>query len=237
MLRLIGLVAAEDGVYESARSYLNDAGRHFAALGNAAGERAVSNDLRRLDLMTGNAAVLHEILGAVDFRNTAEVLLYARTLRRDARYETAAHVLERRLEFDLEPALRFPLLHELLLLYQTLSDHEKVERLLPLLDEAVQWAEDPAEAEAAVQRLRAWRDQGFVVTQGTTFDARLHSVRALIHQGQLEAARTALADLRHETAFPRLAAEWLLVAGELDFALGLQRPEDAGYWADQARTI
>ena len=32
---------------------LPDAGRRFAALGNAAGERAVGNDLRRLDLASG----------------------------------------------------------------------------------------------------------------------------------------------------------------------------------------
>ena len=143
-------------------------------------------------------------------------------------------MLERRLEFDVEPALRFPLLHELLLLYQSLFNYDKVERLLPLLDDAVRWAGDPVEAEATAQRLRAWRSQGFTATGGTSFDAHLHSVRALIQQGQLEAAEAALAELQNETGPPRLAAQYLLVAGELATALALRHPEAAGYWADQA---
>ena len=178
--------------------------------------------------------MVDEILSAVDVRNTAEVYALCQGAAARCPLRVSRVVVERRLKFHLEPALRFPLLHELLLLYQSLFDYDKVERLLPLLDDAVRWAGDPVEAEAAAQRLRAWRGQGFTVTGGTSFDAHLHSVRALIQQGQLEAAQAALAELQNETGPPRLAAQYLLVAGELATALALRHPEAAGYWADQA---
>jgi hypothetical protein len=235
LIRLLGLDAAEQDDVSRATLLLFDAAEAFAAIDNQSGQRTVINDLRRLGLLAGNAAVVDEVLNLGTLENTYELLLTARALRRDARYEAAIQLIEQRLQAEVEPALRFPLLHELTLLYQSLTDQDTVQRLLPLLSEAASVAADPAEAHAAVNLLRDWQEKGFTVTEGRSFEARLHKARALIQNQTLEQAERELTQLRPEATTPRLAAYWSLIAGELELALGLKSSHDqVDYQAQQA---
>ncbi len=234
LMRLRGLVAAEQGHESQAISYLQNAADAFTADGNQRGRSVVMNDRQRMVLLPGNAPIVDEILGTVTPQHTDEVLLYARALRRDARYETAIRLLRTRLQSSVTPRLRFPLLHELVLLYQILADRKMVEALLPPLAEAAQFAADPAEAQAAVMRLQN-QGQGLALTAGTNFDARFSHVRTLIQADQLAEAESALIGLRSDANAPRQAALWSLAAGELEFALGkASGAQEARTCADQA---
>jgi len=235
LIRLLGLIATEEGDLAQARRLFHDAAEIFAAADNQLGQRTVTNDLRRLELLAGSTAAIDEILGLQDIQNTHEVLLTAHALYRAFRYETAARLIKKRLEYDVEPAWRFPLLHKLVLLYQTLADWETVQRLLPLLSEAASVAANPAEARAAVDRLRFWQKKGFFASEGTGFEARLHKVRALIQEQDLEQAEIELLPLHHEAKTPRFLAYWSLVAGELALARGLEgSPKGIHYQSQQA---
>lgn len=220
-IRLWGLLAAEKGDFIQGHRLLQEAARRFADLNNQPGQRAVINDLRRLAFDSGNANVLDEILQQ-NVQTTSETLLFARALRRHARYETAARLLDQwRNTRDIEPALRFPLLHELALLYQLLADQRSLQQLLPLLEATASTAPDPDEASAAVARLTQWHAKGFTINSGFSFEARLSTVRALIQNHDLAQAEAQLLQLRPEANTPRFAAYWSLVAGELEFAIGL----------------
>jgi len=220
--RLRGLLAAEHGDDAQAISLLLTALDTFQTVGNSHGLHTVLNDLRRIALTRGSAAAVDEILRNVtslDTLDTDEVLLLARMLRRDARYEAATQLLRWRLEREVSPRLRFPLLHELVILYQILAEREMVERLLPLLEETVQDAADPAEAQAAVDRLWGFL-QGATLTAGTSFDAEIENARAQIEANHLSEAETILRRLRPDANGPRRIALWSLAAGELEFETG-----------------
>lgn len=234
LIRLQALEVEQQGNFALAELLLHEAADAFAIANNPFGQRTVTNDLRRLGLLAGNVAIVNEVLSIENIQSTYELLLLARALRRDARYETALRLLMNRLDYDVEPALRYPLLHELVLLYQTLADREMVQRLLPLLREAVSDAAEPNEAYAAVKRLCDWQEEGFTISQGTGFEARLHNVRALIQNENLAQAEKVLKQLRSEAKTPRLSAYWSLIAGELEFALGLRR---ASHQVDQRKQV
>ncbi len=178
LLRLRGLLAAEEGDLDQARDFLREAGEAFADAGLQHEQRTITLDLLRLDLWAGDARAVEEVRSLGDIYTTAEVLLVARALRRDARYEKAAQLIEGCLADRVEPTLRFHLLHELVLLYQLLADKTSMQSLLPQLSQAASEAADPAEARATVDRLGRWFEEGFTLSGGTSFEARLHTVRA-----------------------------------------------------------
>lgn len=220
-IRLRGLLSGEEGDYNQSRRLLNEALAAFTRLGHSAGQHTVQNDLRRLALVAGDGSVVDEILRSPNIQDTYDLLLVARALRRDARYETAARLLAHRIQYPVELTWRFPLLHELVLLYLLLADQAQVTALLPLLEEAAITAAQPAEAMGELARLRAWDQEGFIATTGTNFEARLTNVRAFIQQGQLPEAEATLRQLTETAGGPRHDAYWHLVAGELELALGM----------------
>ena len=120
---------------------------------------------------------------------------------------------------EVSPRLRFPLLHELALLYQILAEREMVERLLPLLEEAAKDAANPVEAQAAVERLRGFL-VGAIPTAGTSFDAQIENARAEIEANHLPEAEAILRCLHPDANGPRWVALWSLAAGELEFESG-----------------
>lgn len=228
LIRLQGLAAFEFGNLPLAHRLLTRAKEHFEGENNQRGLQIVKNDIRRLDLLSGNKLGLEDVLSPTDLYSTHDYLLYARALRRDARYETAVHILKKRLENDIEPTLRFPLLHELILLYKIMADECTVQKLIPLLEKAARYSGDPVEAYTVLERLRGWQDEGFITTEGKNYEARLHTVRALIQKQDLAKAEEQLRQLRPEAVSNRFAAYWALVAGELEFSLGTLKEDEQG---------
>jgi hypothetical protein len=236
LTRLWGLEAAGRGNFAQAQILLQSAKEGFAASQNIDGVRLVTNDQRLLSLNLGDASVINDVLAVTDFESTYELLIYARALRRDARYEAAIELIQKRLEHHIEPPLRFPLLHELILLYQILADQETVERLLPMIEEAVSWTSNPTESRAIVDRLHQWQSQGFTQTEGETFESRLHNVRASIQQGKQHEAGLELEAIQKMADSPRLQAYWLLAAGELALAKSIEQTDSFSNYGDQALT-
>lgn len=232
--RLFGLDAAERGNTSQAQALLLGAKEGFAALQYTEGVQLINSDLRLLALKDGNADVLDEILDTTDFNSTYEILIYARALRRDARYEAAIQVIQKRLEHYIEPPLRFPILHELILLYQILANREMVEKLLPMLEEAVPWTSDPTESNAIVNRLSQHPSQKFSCSKGQSFESRLHNARALIQQQKHSEADLELERIHKMAKSPRLLAYWMLAAGELALSRGILQPHNASRYGNQA---
>ncbi|HKI04703.1 MAG TPA: CHAT domain-containing protein [Thermoanaerobaculia bacterium] len=122
------------------------------------------------------------------------------------------------MERDVEPALRFPVLYEIILLRQLLGDQRTVAALLPLLKEAAETAGNPREARAAVERIAQRPGDGWAATGGTDFEGLLYDAQAFVRNGDLEAAEKALIELRGRASSPRFAAYWSIAAGELEWA-------------------
>lgn len=224
LIRLEGLLACEAHQYERGEILLNQSLLIFAEIDHKSGCKTVRNDIRRLNLLVGDGSAVDEILTNSVPQTTYELILFARALQRDARYETAARLIEQHLAHlkdRLEPVWRFPILHELALLYDKLSDKDKVLSLLPLLKEAITTVADQAEAIASIQRLSDCYSEGFTPTSGSSFEARIANVRSLIQNCKLADAENALNQLRKNANGLRLGAMWMLVAGELEFALSM----------------
>jgi len=235
LTRLSGLLAAEESDFAQAGRLLNEALAAFTAQQNSRGQQLITHDLQRLALQAGSAPAVDNILSHTpNVQTTSDLLLVARALRRDSRFEAAARLIEERLRTPLDPALRFPLLHELVLLRQILADEESIRRLLPQLEAAAAQAANPAQAQAAVARLRHWSTEGFSLSSGTDFQTQLYNVRAFIQQQQLAQAEPLLRTLRPQAATPRQAAYWSLVAGELEYELGRANPAQAQSQGQQA---
>ncbi len=158
LLRLEGLAAMQRDDPDTARVLLARARDAYRAAGEEQAARSVEQDLQILELdPAGGASAVDALRPA---QSIPEILLAARTLRRQGRYEAAAELLVRRLDRDVEPALRFPLLHEIVLLRQILGDRKMMEALLPLLREAAEEAGDPGEARAAIRADRPSPPEG-----------------------------------------------------------------------------
>lgn len=232
--RLRGLAAAEEGKWSSAYELLKCAHERFRAAGDTDGERVIVKDLQRLALTVGDPSILDDIV-ASEPEGTHEQLVYARALRRDARFESAARVLETLLRTDLEPAWRFHVLHELVLLKQILGDQQAIERLLPFLREAATLTADPEQARATVEQLERWRSEGFTTSTVHGYESELHRARAYIQTGRLQDAENLLRELRSEATSPRRVTYWMVAVGELEFSLSAASAGDeAREHADQA---
>lgn len=218
LLRLEGLAAFERDDHATAWSLLTRAREGFKAAGEVRATQNVEQDLSMLKLSLAGERTADETPLSTLPESISLVLLAALALRRQGRYEAAAELLTRRLGYDVEPALRFPLLHDLVLLLQILGDQKRVAALLPLLEEAASEAGDPREARAATERIAHFLKGGTAPTGSMGFEGRLHDARALVRDGDLSAAEKSLLELRGQAAFPRFAVYWSIAAGELEWA-------------------
>lgn len=216
--RLEGLSAATQGYHGKAERHLREAERIFREIGNQRGVDAVRRDWHRIAVQHGDEdAVSGELDGPLP-RTAADHLLRTRALRREQRYEEAIGVLEAALALDLDPALRFPVLHELAVLLQLIADHEEASRLLPSLREAAASSADPVASAEVVDRIFGAGALGGEI--GTTFDQVLQRARRLIVDGRLDEAERLVVELRSRAKLDHEIAAWHLAAGELDYARG-----------------
>jgi hypothetical protein len=113
---LQGLQAAERDDFVRSKELLDQAAADFEAIGHFDGQRTVQLDLLRIGLWAGAASGIDAILKLEQPRNTSEILLVARALRRDARFESAIQLIKQQLNLEDVPSLCLRLYHELILL-------------------------------------------------------------------------------------------------------------------------
>ena len=143
--------------------------------------------------------------------------LAAMELRRQSRYEEALHVLWRcAAGNDLDPALVWHVLHDVIVLLRLLRQNDRADQLLRVLKRAVEASPDAARGHEAVERLS---------TDGTSddafspqFDRRLQHARRLIVRARLEEAEHLLGELCPHASTDRDLSTWHLAAGELRLA-------------------
>jgi len=219
--RLEGLSAAHWHRYDDARRHLGEARRAFHAIGDRCGVETVDRDLRRVDL-----------LGDPDDgpppETVSDHVLRAQVLRGRWRYEEAILELRQVSDRELDPALRFPVLYELIVLHHLVANHKEAKRLIPALREAANLLPDSATKRASVDWLASPSALGSNVA--TTLDQQLHHARRLIadarlDDGMVDTGKLDDAEQRVRELAPRLRrdhqiATWHLAQGEIALARG-----------------
>ncbi len=212
--RLEGLSAAMWGRLDEAKRHLGKARRAFLDAGDQCGVDAVDRDLRKVgELLRGGD-------DGPPPETVSDHLLRAKALRDQWRYEEAIHLLRQVRDRELDPALRFPVLYELVVLYRLVADHAEAERLLPSLREAALSSPNPMANRAAVDRVA--RPDALGGEPGTSHpvDEQLQRVRRLIANGRLDEAAQPLRELSELVKRDHEIATWHLAAGELALARG-----------------
>ncbi|WP_346134117.1 toll/interleukin-1 receptor domain-containing protein [Lentzea roselyniae] len=195
LARVAALAAADRYDLPTAESELNAAERHFRRAGRTEHLEAIGNDRLLLDVRRASHAPR---LDDPAPRTPAELLQRAAALRRDLRYEEALAQMTRCVtSYEIEPALRPAVLHELTVLLVMTRQAGAARRLFPLLV-AARGPEVLSQLPDATQTLSP--------------DRRLDQVRRLIAENELTAAESLLGEGNSPL--------WHLTAGELAYARG-----------------
>ncbi len=215
--RVEGLSAADQDDRDRAVGQLNTARRIFLGIGNRAGLAAIELDRLSLGVREGEEGAVSAVLSGAPSQTASDVRLRAMALRRQLRYEEALVVLLRgAIDHELDPALRWTVLYDLILLLRLIRQDGIAERLLPLLAEAGAVAADPAAVADAAARLSAEGAPSDAVCP--QFDRRVQHARRLIIDGLLDKAESLIIELRSQARTDRDIATWHLAAGELELA-------------------
>jgi hypothetical protein len=195
LARVAALAAADRYDYPTAESELDAAERHFRRAGRPEHLEHIGRDRVLLDVRRGTRVT--KIHGQAP-RTPAEFLRRAAALRREVRYEEALALMTRCLtSYQIEPALRFAVLHELTVLLVMTRQAGAARRLFPLLAAAA-GPEVITQLPDATQTLRPER--------------RLSHVRRLIAEDELLKAEGMLGEGNSPL--------WHLTAAELAYAQG-----------------
>jgi tetratricopeptide (TPR) repeat protein len=217
MHRVEGLSAANQGDFPGANRHLNAAWEIFVAADDRAGLAAIELDKLTLDVREGGERAVSEVIQREAPQTVSEYRLLALALRRQLRYEEALMVLLHAVGApDLDPALRWSVLYDLILVLRLLRQDGTAERLLPLLEEAATMSADPSEASAAVARVRALGVPTDAISP--QFDRKIQQVRRLIVDTELDHAELLLIECRSHAHSERDISTWHLAAGELELA-------------------
>lgn len=207
--RVSGLSAADRGRLDQAAHLLGSARRIFAEAGDEAGAAAVDRDLRMIALRRDDESVVTEVLAGGSPRTVSDCLLIASALKRRSRYEEAVQVLLGAASRDLDPALRLPVLWELVVLLRMTRQDAAAERFRPLLRLAAAASPDPEAGEAAVDRLYASGAPSKPAS--SRFDRSVQHARWLITDGpRLDEAARLLDELGQRARSDRDLATWHL---------------------------
>lgn len=224
--RLTGLAAAEQGKPDEAAKLLHAAHDMLRDSHDDRGVQLVDQDIAMILVRDGDDTAMSAALGGQPPRTVSDYLLLAWVFRSRLRYEEAVWVLRRLLQdlsegdIDLDPALRFTVIHELVVLLRLTRDHEAVQRLLPLLYEVVPLSPDPAASAAAVQRLSQPGAGDCEVD--SAFHPMLQHARRLVADQRLDEAERLVAELRSRARRDHEVADWHLAVGELGLARSSQ---------------
>ncbi|MGH3671592.1 MAG: CHAT domain-containing protein, partial [Pseudonocardiaceae bacterium] len=215
--RVEGLSAADQDEPDTAIRHLDAAWGIFLAADNQAGMAIIEFDRLGLDVRDGHEPAVSDVLSGTPPRTVSEYRLRAMALRRQLRYEEAFEVLLRGVaDHDLDPALRWPVLYDLIVLLRLIRQDGVAERLIPLLAEAAVVSADPAAVAAAVARLSADAVPSDAVS--LQFDRRVQHARRLIIGRRLDKAESLLTELLSQARTGCDTATWHLGAGELELA-------------------
>ena len=210
LARVAALAAADRFDFPTAESELDAAERHFRRAGRTEHLERVGDDRVLLDVRRG--AHVAKIAGPAP-RSPAEFLRRAAALRREVRYEEALALMTRcATSFEIEPALRVAVVHELTVLLVLTRQAGAARRLFPLLVAA-----------AGPEALSRLPD----ATGTLTPERCLDRVRRLIADGRLVTAEGLLG--------PGESALWHLTKGELAYAGG-QLDQAAPHFRAAARS-
>jgi len=220
--RLTGLAAAEQGRLDEAATYLHTAHDMLRESHDRSGVQHVERDIAMILVRGGDDTAMFAALGGQAPRTVPDYLLLTQAFRSRLRYEEAAWMLARLLggsldgDIDLDPALRFTVIHELVVLLRLTRDHDAAQRLLPALQQAVARSPDPAASAAALQRLsQPGAADGEV---DAAFHSMLQHARRLVTDERFDEAERLVAGLRPRALRDHEVAGWHLAAGELDLA-------------------
>ncbi|ONI84894.1 hypothetical protein ALI22I_30980 [Saccharothrix sp. ALI-22-I] len=217
LMRLEGLVAADQGDLVLAERTLSQARDAFLGLDHENGVAGVDGDLLMLAVRQGVESAASDAVSGPPPRTTAEYLVRALALRRELRYEQAYRTLLECLErTEIDPSLRLPVLAELTVLLWLTRRPDLAERLRPMLLDAAAQSPDPAAARREVDRLSP---EGVAdPTRSPRFERRIEYARRLLVAGRLAQAEKLLLELRDRARGERDVAAWHLTAGELELA-------------------
>lgn len=195
LARVAALAAADRGDHPTAESELDAAERHFRRAGRTEHLETIGNDRLLLDVRRSSRVAKP---GDLTPHTPAEYLRLAAALSRDLRYEEALALMTRCVtSYEIEPALRLAVLHELTVLLVMTRQAGAARRLFPLLVAAA-GPEVLAQLPDATQTLRP--------------EPRLDRARRLIAEDRPAEAESLLGE--------GTSAFWHLTAGELAYARG-----------------
>jgi hypothetical protein len=210
LARVAALAAADRFDFPTAESELDAAERHFRRAGRTEHLERIGDDRVLLDVR--RTAHVPKIAGPAP-RTPAGFLRRAAALRREVRYEEALALMTRcATSFEIEPALRVAVVHELTVLLVMTRQAGAARRLFPLLVAA-----------AGPEALSRLPD----ATETLAPERCLDRVRRLIADGRLTAAEGLLGQGN--------SALWQLTKGELAHA-NAQLDEAALHFREAARS-
>lgn len=214
LARVAALAAADRYDYPTAESELDAAERHFRRAGRPEHLEHVGRDRLLLDVRRSSRVTRS---GDDAPGSPAEFLRRAAALRREVRYEEALALMTRcATSYQVEPALRLAVLHELTALLVMTRQAGAARRLFPLLAAA-----------AGPEVLSRLPD----ATRALSPERRLSHVRRLVAEGELVKAEGLLGEgnspLWHLTAAELAHARGLLeqAAGHFEVASRSDHPE------------
>jgi CHAT domain-containing protein len=214
LARVFGLAAVDRGEDAEAGRNLRAAKEIFLKAGDRVRAAIIDGDLQQLKIRQGMESAAADELAGPAPKTIAERLARAAALRARWRYEAASEVLKAIDMTSLDPALRVPVLTELVTLLRLIRQNKAAERVTAQLACAVAVSSDSMAAQA-LSRLSLPTAAAEVPNR--TDDAISHA-RFLIGQGRLAAAQHVLAGLRPRTV--REKATWHLAMGEWFLANG-----------------
>ncbi|WP_158839383.1 CHAT domain-containing protein [Saccharothrix deserti] len=226
LLRLEGLVAADQGDLLLAERKLGQARDLFVRLDHERGAAGVDGDLLMLAVRQGVEPAVSDVVSGPPPRTTGEYLLRASALRQELRYEEAYRTLLECLErTEVDPALRLPVLAQLTTLVWLTRRPDLAERLRPVLLDAAEQSLDPVAARREVEGLSP---EGVAdPTRSPRFERRIEYARRILVAGRLEEAENLLLEVRDRARNDREAAAWHLTAGELEWARHRESGDDS----------
>jgi tetratricopeptide (TPR) repeat protein len=221
LLRIEGLAAADRGDLGTAMTLLTEAARRFRIAGNQQGAATVDRDRFQVTLPPGAMPIDGDLVPNRP-RTVADHLLLAMVLKRRLRYEEALVVVLRAATgLDVAPAMRLPVLAELVVLLHMTRQGEAAARFGPLLAEAAADWPDPVAAGELLARLSPNAPANAPLSPRA--DHAIQHARRLVEDGRLDEAEHLLVRGVERTRTERDICAWHLAAGELEEARYLRR--------------